>query len=76
MHTKDLLSAAVRGYRAEKGLLQKEVAERCGITQGEISKMEAGEWWSADRIDAVAKGLFGTDAFGLLLKLHRKAGWS
>jgi len=38
-----LPSITFRGIRAKTGLTQKEVAERLGITQAEVSKIEGGK---------------------------------
>lgn len=50
------LTNAIRRRRAELGITQKELAERCGIDQSEASELESGEanpsWGRVKRVAA------------------------
>lgn len=52
------LAAEVAHYRAEHDLSQRQLAERLGVHQSDVARMEAGEHTpSLDRLIRVAKGL-------------------
>ena len=59
------LSEKIRVKREEKGLTQKELAHKCGLTQATISRLESGEvkQLKTEAIKALAKALGVTTDF-------------
>lgn len=52
------LAVEVVHYRAEHGLSQRQLAERLGVHQSDVARMETGEHTpTLDRLVRVAKGL-------------------
>src|ERR1700678_4420956 len=55
----DHVGTTVRSLRRVRGMSQHELAERAGLVQGEISKVESGR---AARLATLAKIAWGLDA--------------
>jgi len=78
MAQRSALGRLLKAVREEKGLLQREVAERLGAPQSFVSKYESGERridlpelrWIADVLDAPFKALL--DRYELLIADHEQ----
>lgn len=45
---RQLIGSWIKEFRLEKKLTQREVADMIGVTEGTLSKIEAGKWMSLE----------------------------
>jgi len=51
------IASAMIGARVKAGMSQAELAQKAGITQAQVSRIEGGQWPSAKTIAKLAKAM-------------------